>query len=262
MKVTGTLGAPVTVDSFNAEKMQAFQQVMSNCTGQPPEWIMVRAASLSPPPASGAPASPPARRRSRALLQAPQQQTPILLASQVHADLPQIPNVIANMNASLANGQLQRQLRGIGLVLVRNSVVFGAVTPAPPPPAEINDSGGGTSDVVKIVVPIVSVVGALSVAGIAAAWYVHRKRKRQAAAEGEAARAARRSSRRGRESRSASRRYSQPPPPPPGASTLAMPPGGPAFVPQEPGIDSLIEPRLVPIARVEGSPGPVERANL
>lgn len=145
MRVTGTLGAPVTVESFNAEKMGAFQQVMSNCTGQPPEWIIVSAASLSPP------SSPPARRRRRALLQAPQQQTPILLASQVHADLPQIPNVVSNMNTSVSNGQLQRQLRGIGLVLVRNSVVFGAATPAPPPAQP--DSGGGTSDVVKIVVP-------------------------------------------------------------------------------------------------------------
>lgn len=157
---------------------------MSNCTGQPPEWIIVSAASLSPP------SSPPARRRRRALLQAPQQQTPILLASQVHADLPQvggagrlrmcvpgplgtflcrlhfqtvgaerlwqwaaipwqraaspwqrcphpaavppppppqIPNVVSNMNTSVSNGQLQRQLRGIGLVLVRNSGGWGGV---------------------------------------------------------------------------------------------------------------------------------------
>lgn len=147
--------------------------------------------------------------------------------------------------------------------------MFGYTTPAPPPAQP--DSTGGTSDVVKIVVPIVSVVGALSVAGIATAWYVHRKRKRQAAAEGEAARAARRSSssrsRREREARSearsTSRRYSQPAPPPAAApAPMVVPPGGPAFVPSEPGIDSVIEPRLVPIARVEGSPKPVERANL
>jgi hypothetical protein len=50
------------------------------------------------------------------------------------------------------------------------------------------------------VVPIVCVVGALAIVGIAVAWYIHRKRKRQAEAEAIAA---------GQERRVGSQRYSQ-----------------------------------------------------
>lgn len=83
---------------------------------------------------------------------------------------------------------------------------FPAVTygvPAPPPEPQ---GGGSSSNVVKIVVPIVSVVGALAIAGIGTAWYVHRKRKAQAGAERQAARQERAASR----SASGRRPYSQP----------------------------------------------------
>jgi LPXTG-motif cell wall-anchored protein len=96
--------------------------------------------------------------------------------------------VITKFNASLADGSFQTQLLTYQLRLVPNTVTYGNII--------VPDDSSGSSTVVKIVVPIVSVVGALLLAGAAAFVYVRRKRARQAEAESNAARQERRAQRR------------------------------------------------------------------
>ena len=90
---------------------------MSDTSGQPVEWIIVK-ASLAAAPAG----APPAARR-RAMLQAPAQQTPLLLTCQVHAPADQVASIEPKFQAALAapDYTLQRQLLGIGLRLINGS---------------------------------------------------------------------------------------------------------------------------------------------
>ena len=96
-----------------ADKQAPFQRILSDITGQPPEWIDVNATAIA------------AGRRRRALLQAGG--TPIQLRSQVHAPADQVAGVKTKMQAAVTDGVLASQLNGIGLALVAGSGGWGWV---------------------------------------------------------------------------------------------------------------------------------------
>lgn len=168
-QVEATSGPSLTVQYFNTYKAAGVQSIMAAATGQPQDWI--ETSGTGPP----SPAPTPARRR---LLQAGNGR--VLVLNKVHGYEEQLQGVITNFNASLADGSFQTQLLAYQLRLVPNTVTYGNIV--------VPDSSSGTSTVVKIVVPIVSVVGALVLVGAAAFVYVRRKRTRQAEAESQAAR--------------------------------------------------------------------------
>ncbi|KAI7841923.1 hypothetical protein COHA_004451 [Chlorella ohadii] len=177
-QVEATSGPSLTVQYFNTYKATGVQSIMAAATGQPQEWIETSGTN---PPSPAAPA--PARRR---LLQTSSGR--VLVLNKVHGYEEQLQGVITNFNESLATGSFQAQLLTYQLRLVPNTVTYGNIVNP--------DDSSGTSTVVKIVVPIVSVVGALLLAGAAAFVYVRRKRARQAEAESNAARQERRAQRR------------------------------------------------------------------
>ncbi|KAI7844872.1 hypothetical protein COHA_001525 [Chlorella ohadii] len=190
MEVTASSGQPqLTPASFLEDKQQDFKQVMSSITGQPADWIEV-AAKWG-------------------------QQTTVLVLSQIHAPLDQLPAVREKLEAAVASQTLEVQLQAIQLDLVPGSVSYtrndtdlalppprpppgsGQRAPPPPPPGgQAADAGGGSSNstTIAIVVPVV-VVTVLAIAGGGTALYMRRRRGQQAAAEAAAARQERRASR-------------------------------------------------------------------
>lgn len=178
MKVTGA-----TVQQFRNNKQGPFKRVLSQITGQPPEWVMVNATSVAAA----------ASRRRRSLLQSAA--APISLQSEVHALEADVGDVQPRMQAAVADGSLASMLQGIGLTLVPDSVVYGTPAPPPPlPPSPPAPESSGSSSVTTIVVPVVCSVGGLALVALAVFFWMRRKKKKQAEAEFVASRQERRAS--------------------------------------------------------------------
>ncbi|PRW61314.1 alpha-L-arabinofuranosidase [Chlorella sorokiniana] len=191
MELTASSGQPqLTPASFLEDKQQAFKQVMSSISGQPVEWIEVSAKWG--------------------------QQTTVLVLSQIHAPLDQLPGVREKLEAAVASQTLEVQLQAIQLDLVPGTVSYtrngtedafappprpppGSAQQQPPPPpggGQGADAGGSSSNstTIAIVVPVV-VVTVLAIAGGGTAVYMRKRRGQQAAAEAAVARQERRASR-------------------------------------------------------------------